>query len=291
MEKKSIEEQVNELSATLMKIQLTQTDWPIINKKYTWSPKDIVVYPRSLFQNLQRTTGAYVWSNKKSDRIAIHTKLIDLLMNEVINTHIYYLGFFCIYTAYGRNHSSEFTEKAIGKKRSQYIDSLPQMELISDDDFLTEIWSALIEERDTHISEHKRNPWLKQVRLLFTPEQLEKVTGRLFYECDWVEPISGKLDLACKKWAGEHDPMAPLKIPEGWVEGPIMLGREGVGSGFRHFVQGVKVNAGRTIHVKFGGGWIVGRYEWAFEKGSPIQVQSGLDVINIQEGHMVRIKG
>lgn len=56
------------------------------------------------------------------------------------------------------------------------------------------------------------------VRMLFTPEQLEKVTGRGFYDCDWVEPISGRLDLESKKWAGEHDPMAPLQHTQGWIE-------------------------------------------------------------------------
>lgn len=292
MENATLENQWDKLVAAIKKIQeFSSLYWPVIMKRYSWSPQGWFVYPRSLFRNLQMSADGYVWSNKKSDRIALHTKLIDLLMNHEINTHLYHFGVFCIYLDLGQNYKSEFTEKAIGKRRSQYIDALPKAELISEDDFLTHVWSALIEERYTHIGEYRRNPSLKNVRVLFAPEQLESVTGRLFYDCDWVEPIPGKLDLESNKWAGEHDPMAPMKIPEGWIEGPIVLGHEGAGNGLRHFVQGEKLHAGRAIQVKFGGGWIAGRYEWSFEQGSPIQIHAGSDTINIREGHIVRIKG
>ncbi|WP_414854243.1 hypothetical protein [Brevibacillus sp. IT-7CA2] len=212
-------------------------------------------------------------------------------MDQEIDTHLYNFGVYCIYSDFGRHYESEFSEEAIGKKRSNFVAALPKAQLVSEDDFLTTIWATLIEERETHIGEYRRNPFLQNVRILFTPEQFEKETGTLYYDCDWLEPISGKMDLEVKRWAGEHDPMAPLQIPEGWIEGPIILGHEGSGNGLRHFVQGQKLNAGRSIQVKFGGGWIVGRYEWSFEQGNPIQIHAGSDVINIHEGHLVRIRG
>lgn len=288
--KETIKERVNKLGAALKKIQaLRHLHWPVIIKKNDWSPQGWFVYPQALFRNLQITTEAYGWSNKKSDRIVNHKMLIDLLMNQKIDTHLYNFGVYCIYSDLGRHYESEFTEEALGKRRGQYVATLPKAELVSDDDFLTDIWSTLIEDRDTHIGEHRRNPYLHHVRMLFAPEQFEKYTGRLHYECDWVEPISGKMDLQVNKWAGEHDPMAPVKIPEGWVEGPIILGHEGAGNGLRHFVHGEKLHAGRAIQVKFGGGWIAGRYEWSFDQGSPIQIHAGSEVIYIREGHIVRI--
>ncbi|WP_240420382.1 hypothetical protein [Paenibacillus periandrae] len=39
-----------------------------------------------------------------------------------------------------------------------------------------------------------------------------------------VEPISGKMDLGCKTWTGEQDPMQPLPKKEGMIEGKIILG-------------------------------------------------------------------
>ncbi|WP_164684947.1 hypothetical protein [Brevibacillus reuszeri] len=292
MKGKSIAEQLERLDLVIKKLkELQHLHWPFIIRTYSWSPQGWIDYPRSFFRNLQMTTDALVWSNVKADRIVLHKELIDLLMNHEIEIHHYHFGVFCIYSDLGHHYSDEYTEVALGKKRSQYVQTLPKANLISDDDYLTEIWASLIEHRDTHIGEHRRNPYLTNVRMLFTPEQLEKVTGRGFYDCDWVEPISGRLDLESKKWAGEHDPMAPVQLSEGWIEGPIILGHEGAGNGLRHFVLGEKVFAGHAIQVKFGGGWIAGRYEWSFEKGSPIKIVAGSDVIYISEGHTVRVKG
>ncbi|TVX85601.1 hypothetical protein FPZ44_24920 [Paenibacillus agilis] len=84
--------------------------------------------------------------------------------------------------------------------------------------------------------------------------------------------------------------MTPEPTKEGMIEGYITLGHEGGGS-LRHFVSGEKVHAGSYIEVKFGDGWIKGRYEWSFCQGDPIQIRSGRnESFYINEGSLVRIR-
>jgi hypothetical protein len=83
--------------------------------------------------------------------------------------------------------------------------------------------------------------------------------------------------------------MAPKEIPEGWVEGRIAL--ENTESGYRHYVCGVPIHSGSAIQVKFGDGWIAGRYEWSFDGKSPIRLHSGDDLVYINEGHYARVRG
>ena len=105
-----------------------------------------------------------------------------------------------------------------------------------------------------------------------------------------MEPISYKLNLECRKWSEERDPMAPIKTPEGWVQGSITLSHEGL-NGLRHYVKGVPVHAGSAMQVKFGNGWISGRYEWIFDGKSKIQIHCNDDLVYISEGHQVRVRG
>ncbi|WP_197187641.1 hypothetical protein [Brevibacillus agri] len=264
--------------------------WPVIVKAYSYDSHGRMVYPRSFFFNLKVDKELHFHFKKKSDRLAIHKALIDKIMNGSINIHMYHFGMFCIYSDDQWLYNEDFTEKVIGNRRYQYVNTLPKAEFVSNDDFFSDIYSTLIERRSTHIGEYQRNPSLSQVRMLFTADQFAAWTGRHYSNADWVEPIPGAMDLQCKKWIGEHDPMAPIKIADGWVEGPIILGHEGAENGLRHFVRGVPLHAGRAIHVKFGGGWIEGRYEWSFVHESPIQIHAGEEVIHIREGHIVRIR-
>ncbi|KAF6659684.1 hypothetical protein ACT3XG_16955 [Paenibacillus polymyxa] len=60
--------------------------------------------------------------------------------------------------------------------------------------------------------------------------------------------------------------MTPQPKKNGMIEDLITLGHKGSSNGLRHFVAGKPIQAGSYMEVKFGGGWIPGRYEWSFEK-------------------------
>ena len=97
----------------------------------------------------------------------------------------------------------------------------------------------------------------------------------------------GRFGLDCHKWLKEKDPMAPQDIPEGWVEGHIVL--ENTENGYRHYVRGVPIHAGSAIHVKLGDGWIAGRYEWSFDSKSSIRIHSGDDVIYVNQTTLIKL--
>lgn len=76
------------------------------------------------------------------------------------------------------------------------------------------------------------------------------------------------------------------------IEASIVLSHERAGNEMRHFVGDVQVHPGSYMEVKFGDGWVGGRYEWSLEKDSPIQIHSNRnEVLYIREGHIVRVKG
>lgn len=81
-------------------------------------------------------------------------------------------------------------------------------------------------------------------------------------------------------------------LEDGWIEGRITLGPDDNAIfKLNNFVQGKAIHAGCGILVKFGDGWIDGRYEWGFRKENPIKVYSdGDEVIYIDEGHLVRVR-
>lgn len=273
--------------------------WPVIIRQYHSFHKNIVryeyEYPQSFFNNLQRELQFYLpydHLKKNSERLPLTKLVIDKHMCGEIDIFMYHFGMFLIYFNYvNRLYREDLTEKLIGKKRAQFVQTLPSSSLKTTDDFISAIWAYQIERYDTDTREYERHPFMQNVRILFSNEQYASLTGRQYSgDVTWVEPISGKLDLECLKYSEEKDPMAPNEIPEGWVQGQIILGHEGY-SGLRHFVNGIPVHAGSGIQVKFGNGWIPGRYEWSFEGKSPIQIHCNDDVFYITEGHQVRVRG
>lgn len=270
--------------------------WPLIIRRWDEILRGTethynYAYPRSFFRNMKFEYQIHMPYEKKSDRVTIIKFLLDRLMAGSIDIHMYHFGLFLIYHGeHSYTQEEDFEEKAIGKKRVAYEMTLPRSEFKDNDTFISSIWSSLIERRETDIGEYRRNPIFNQLRILFTSEQFGNFSGMHYYDADWVEPISGKADLECKRWVGEKDPMTPEPKKKGMIEGSIILGHEG-SSGLRHFVSGKPINAGSYIEVKFGDGWIPGRYEWSFEKDSPIRVHSSRDeLIHIREGHLVRVR-
>lgn len=272
------------------------TVWPVIIRQYTNYQKDKTryeyEYPYDFFSNLQFQKQFFLHSiKKKSERLSFTKLVIDKHMHGEIDIFLYHFGMYLIYRDYSaRRIDEDLREESIGKKRAQFIQSLPSSRFNNTDDFITSIWAYQIEDRDTDIGDYRRNPFMEKVRILFSNEQFASYTGHHYSDdVTWVEPVSGKLDLECRKYSEEKDPMAPNPIPEGWVEGQIILGHEGL-SDLCHFVDGVPVHVGSGIQVKWGNGWIPGRYEWSFDPKSKIQVHCNEDVFYIYEGHKVRIR-
>lgn len=266
--------------------------WPVIIRRdfHNDAARYEYEYPRTIFNNIQFQNKIYVpfgLNRKKSDRLTFTKLIIDKHMDGEIDIFLYHFGMFLVYADY--QSKDDFSEASIGKKRAQFVQTLPNSRFLSTDDFITAAWSYQIDYRDTDIGEHRRNPSMEKVRILFDPDQLASWTGTHYSNADWVEPISGRFDLECRKWTKEKDPMAPERTPEGWVEGHIVL--EDTENGYKHYVCGVPVHAGSAIQVKFGDGWIAGRYEWSFDDKSPIRLHSGDDAIHINKEHCVRVRG
>ncbi|MDR3600238.1 MAG: hypothetical protein P4L49_07125 [Desulfosporosinus sp.] len=269
--------------------------WPVIINRcfHRQSVSYEYQYPEAFFTNLQfqlRILFPYELIKSKSNRLILVKLIIDKRISGEIDTFTYHFGMFLINRNLHHREKEDFSESSIGKKRAEFVQTLPISYFLSEDDFISAIWSQLIEYRGTETREYQRNPFLKNVRILFSNEQYASVTGvSYFSDVTWVEPISGKLDLECRKWSEENDPMAPIRIPEGWVQGAIVLKNES--SGLRHYVESVPVHAGSAMQVKFGNGWIDGRYEWSFDGKNKIQVHCNDDVVYISEGHQVRVRG
>ncbi|MFD2328786.1 hypothetical protein ACFSR7_05935 [Cohnella sp. GCM10020058] len=261
--------------------------WPLVIRRWP-NGKYVYRYPNVFFQNLRRKNDLFVFAERKADRLVLLKFLVDELMAGMIDIHLYHFGTWLLYP-YATRNQDEDAESA-GKKRSDYMATLPGYELMDNDEFITEVWADLIDRRYPEVGEEIVSvPRLNQVRMLFTTELFGNHTGRYYYDADWVEPISG-YTLEVKKWTAEKDPMTAAPKKSGMIEGPIMLGHQGSGS-LRHFVRDKPIHAGDYIEVKFGDGWIPGRYEWDFEQGEFIRIHSSRnDCFTISEGHMVRIK-
>ncbi|MFM9280953.1 hypothetical protein [Paenibacillus jiagnxiensis] len=277
------------------------TEWPVIvrrwNNSFQESEADSLgssqyeyIYPERFFKNLGRRYDLYLYAEKKADRLTMLKLLVDELMANRIAIHLYHFGLSLLYPF--RTRSQEEDTEAVGKKRSEFMRTLPRFELNSNDEFISRVWSDLIEQRFPEVGEEIVTvPIFNELRILFTAENFGNQTGTYYYDADWVEPLPGER-LKVKKWVGEKDPMTPQPKKEGMIEGPITLGHEGNANGLRHFVHGVSVHAGSYIEVKFGDGWIKGRYEWGFDQDNPITIHSSRDEwFSISEGHLVRIKG
>lgn len=245
-------------------------------------------YPAQYFNKLAMQNQIYVFTDKKADRLSALKYLVDELMADRIDIPMYHFGLHQIYPYSSRTQEED--REAVGQKRAKFMAAQPCYDLVDNDSFFSEVWSSLIDRRFPDVGEEFVSvPTFKEIRMLFTPDQFGAYTGTHYSNADWVEPIPGRR-LDVKRWIGEKDPMASQNKEEGMIEGPIILGHEG-SNGLRHFVDGVPVRAGAYIEVKFGDGWIPGRYEWSFQKSSPITIHSSRDEwFSIREGHLVRIK-
>lgn len=263
--------------------------YPVIIRR--WGNDDLTYqYPSTYFINLKTVNRLYLNTETKSERIKFLKILVDKLISGDIDVHLYHLGVYILYP-YSGSMRQEEDKNSLGKKRVNYMTMLPKFELNSNDDFLSSVWCDLIERRYPEVGEEiVRVPKLTEIRMLFSTEQFGSYTGRTYYDADWVEPIYGSR-LEVKKWVGEKDPMTKEPKKEGMLEGYITLGHEGSGSGLRHFVSGKPIHAGSYIEVKFGDGWIPGRYEWNHNQGEPIQIYSGrAECFYIREGSLVRVR-
>lgn len=261
--------------------------WPVLITSYKYNVEDNIryIYPSGFMQNIKGKFKARLYSHKLSERRENLKQVLDLFAANEISLYEYH---FCMFNIFGPSidHYSlrDITEKTIGKRRYELFQTIPRYEVISNDEFIISSWRTLVDDYD---EDYRRNPSLSQVRMLFNPDLFGDYTGRTYYDVDWVEPISNARDMECKRYTKETDPMLTVK-DDNYIEGPIIIGTDG--GGLRHFVGGHDIRAGSYIEVHFNKGWIPGRYEWGFDKNSPIQVHAGGDVIYINEGHLVRIK-
>lgn len=297
----SFDEQLQHLNVFFTRITERGMDgyagavWPVIVRKWGSVHGEnqhvVHLYPETFFRNMRSQNDLYIYADTKNDRLKMLKLLVDKLMKQEIDIYLYHFGLYLLYPYLDRLRREEDAEAA-GKKRSDYMATLPWLELKNNDDFISSVWSDLIERRYPEVgNEIVRVPSFTEIRMLFAPERFGNYTGTYYSDADWLEPKPGpRLDVT--KWVGEKDPMKPQPKKEGMIEGPIVFGHEGSANGYRHFVEGEPVRAGSYIEVKFGDGWIAGRYEWSFEKGAPIQIHSSRDErFLITEGHLVRIRG
>ena len=274
--------------------RMAGAQWPVIVRRWGNGGREereespyVYQYPETYFRNLKSVNRLYLYGKTKADRGKVLKALVDSFMAGEIDVYLYHFG---IYMLYSRPYAREEDIEAIGKRRAEFMQRLPRFELKSNDEYLSEVWWSLIERRWPEVGEEiVRVPSFKDVRILFTPDQFGAYTGRHYSDADWLEPVPD-IRLEVKKWVGEKDPMTPEPKKKGMIEGPITLGHQGANN-LRHFVAGEPVHAGSYIEVKFGDGWIPGRYEWSFQQGSPIQVHSSRhECLYIGEGHLVRIR-
>lgn len=268
--------------------------WPVIIRRLFYNQVEAYEYeyPYPFFDNLERICGVSIPYDLKSERRLYIKMIVDKHMSGEIDIFLYHFGMYLLYSNENRRYrqEEELSEKSIGKKRAQFIKTLPVSCFMNTDDFISAIWSYQIKKWDTELSEYRYNPSMSNVRILFSSDQFSNWTGRHYDSVDWIEPISGANDLKCKTWTQEKDPMTQEPIPEGWVEGPIILDEVNYNNNRRHYVQGVAVHASSRIQVKFGSGWITGRYEWDFDSKSLIRIHRDNEVLYIKEGHRVRVR-
>jgi hypothetical protein len=264
--------------------------WPVIIRKGDIYQEGEYRYPITFFNNLQWKYKLHMPYEKKSDRVFILKQLIDQFLIGEVDLHMFHFGVYCVY-GHRRSWTSmdeDFTEKSIGKRRADFYAKLPVTRYIDNDEFFAQTWSLLVDRREVNIGEHRCNPTFSQLRILFTPELFGAWSGTYYSNADWLEPIGGDFDLGCKKFLAEKDPMTPSTKKEGMIEGKIYCVPH-LQNGNRHFVRDEPVHAGRYMEVRFGDGWIRGRYEWSFNSEDPIQIHAGDQVIYIREGHLVRV--
>lgn len=259
---------------------------PMICRDFGMRNDQSYVYPTEAFNNLVHRNGVhYNLVSNLDERRRQLKELLDLFKEG--NTPVYHihLGLFFIYGQYITDYvRQDLKESIVGKRRIDLYNSLPEHCFVSNDEFIADTWYSLI--RRNERIDWERNPSLYKTRLLFHPDLFSNY-GTTYYDVDWVEPISNGPRNECKTYTKETDPMLKTK-DDSYIEGTIEVGTDG--GGLRHFIQGNPIHAGSYIEVKFGKGWIPGRYEWSYQTGEPIRIHSGDEAILIREGQLVRIK-
>lgn len=260
---------------------------PTIERKNNFGNETLFSYPNSLFERIMMNERLqdYAYIKNKVERHKHVKQLIDSYLNQEIPTWIYHFGLDLLYRSTSQRRN-DFTEEVLGKRRFSLVNDLPNYRLLNNDDFVVQLWHSLILENKEN-SEWNRNPYFHNVRLLFEADFFGYNYGPHYTEADWIEPKSGSLGMEFKTMSIEQDPMITRK-DDSYIEGQILVGPDG--GGLRHFVEGRPIHAGSAIDIKFGKGWISGRYEWGYTKDSPIRIHAGNEVIYINEGHTVRIK-
>lgn len=269
------------------------SNWPVIIRGYGFNNSKTYeyVYPYPFFDNLADKISVYISFNSKSERRLFNKMIINRLMNDEIDIFTYHFG---MYLLYGKDlfflQKEDLSEQAIGKRRFEFIQSLPKSSFCNTEDFISEVWRQQIRKREIGSDEYSYNPSMENIRILFKPGQFDCFTGKLYdsNEISWVEPLSGERDLKCNTYTEETDPIKTSSLPEGWVQGKIYWGSDGGGN--RHFVKDTPIHCGTEIMVKFGKGWVVGRYECDLINKGDIQIWAGNDVFFINEGHEVRVR-
>ncbi|MFB8378107.1 hypothetical protein [Paenibacillus taichungensis] len=293
MEKVKVEDQLIQIEAFFKKLhdsgmyQKLGIEWPVrVHRELTGDY--IFYYPESYLKNLVWSNHIYVSARTKRDRVTILRWLLDKITKKEIDIHIFHLGLFLIYNG-GYNPLIQEDINQVGSRRRETFISLPRLMLMDNDDFLAYVWGELGAFFPSDLTpDYRCNPILSDIRMLFKPERYGHYTGIHVSDADWVEPVSGARDNQYHKWISEQDPTTPEASKPDMHQGPIILGHPGWGN-TRHFVCGEPLYAGCYIEVKYGDGWIPGRYRWDSPESRIGVVSSSGEVITIDERHLVRI--
>lgn len=260
-------------------------EWPVrvfqaLNGKYTF------YYPEAYFKNIVWSNRVYVNARTKKDRVSILKWLVDQYAKGLIDVYFFHTGMYLVYNS-GSNSLLLEDMEHIGSRRAEVVRSLPRFLLMNNDEFLVHMWSELGSFFPYSIgTDYHCNPSLTNVRMLFKPEIFNLHSGLDIHAAEWVEPISGARDYQ-HRWIS--DPMDIDEQPSGMLEGPITLGYPGQGN-TRHYVDDQSLYFGCYIEIRFGNGWIPGRYEWVSPDPIIRVVSSSGEYVVIEEQHLVRIK-
>lgn len=165
-------------------------------------------YPRAFFKALRMSQQLSFHIDKKSERKQILMLILDRLKAETIDIYLFHFAFFLIYGDYAHDLTEDLT--AVGKRREEYYATLPKMEVIENDDYLSHAWTDLIlRVGGSSNTETVYNPSTSSVRLLFESHQFGNYTGRYYEDAVWVDPVPGKEDFAVKKMGEPTSTMTP----------------------------------------------------------------------------------
>lgn len=267
----------------------TEKSIPVIIDKRDYDCKEKYMYPESLFNNILSQNDMRLVSFKtKIERIAAVKMFLDLYKDNKVSLDGFHLGMYTIYRDSLSKYDHldyELSPDTLGQRRFSIYESLPTYTTESNDGFVMRIWNSLIEKYETF----EMNPYFTKIRLLIESHFFGEWSGT-YYEADLVEPVPGKERGECKTYTAEKDPMTEEGSNEGYIVGEIYLRKE-LG-GYRHYLNEEAIHCGAGIEVKFGDGWIAGRYECSLSADDTrIKVYSSrYESFVIGEGSVVRMK-